>query len=91
MPARGQDRWYQPACPSPSDPWQQQREELRATRGMQEPRTRQANLREKERQQPWVRGSKCLQTHQGGNWPLRAPDTRVSEERHTNRNSSKGP
>ena len=46
MPARGQD---QPACPSPSDPWQQQREEPRATRGMQEPRTRQANLREKER------------------------------------------
>ena len=41
--------------------------------------------------QPWVRGSKCLQTHQGGNLPLRAPDTRVSEERHTNRNSSKGP
>ena len=41
--------------------------------------------------QPLVRGSKCLQTHQGGNWPLRAPDTRVSEERHTNRNSSKGP
>ena len=49
MPARGQDRWYQPAYPSPSDPWQQQREEPRATRGMQEPRTRQANLREKER------------------------------------------
>ena len=21
MPARGQDRWYQPAYPSPSDPW----------------------------------------------------------------------
>ena len=41
--------------------------------------------------QPWVRGSKCLQTHQGGNWPLRAPDTRVSKEWHTNRNSSKGP
>ena len=49
MPARGQDRWYQPAYPSPSDPWQQQKEEPRATRGMQEPRTRQANLREKER------------------------------------------
>ena len=50
MPARGQDRWYQPAYPSPSDPWgQQQREEPRAIRGMQEPRARQANLREKER------------------------------------------
>ena len=50
MTARGQDRWYQPAHPSPSDPWrQQQREELRATRGMQDPRARQANLREKER------------------------------------------
>ena len=50
MPARGQDRWYQPAYPSPSDPWrQQQREEPRATGGMQEPRARQANLREKER------------------------------------------
>ena len=49
MPARGQDRWYQPAYPNPSDPWQQQKEEPRATRGMQEPRTRQANLREKER------------------------------------------
>ena len=41
--------------------------------------------------QPWVCGSKCLQTHQGGNWPLRAPHNRVSEERHTNRNLSKGP
>ena len=41
--------------------------------------------------QPWFRGSKCLQTHQGGNRPLRAPDTRVSDGRHTNRNSSKGP
>ena len=50
MPARGQDRWYQPAYPSPSDPWgQQQREEPRATTGMQEPRARQVNLREKER------------------------------------------
>ena len=50
MPARGQDRWYQPAYPSPSDPWgQQQREEPRATRGMQEPRARRANLREMER------------------------------------------
>ena len=50
MPARGQDRWYQPAYPSPSDPWsQRQGEELRATRGMQEPRARQANLGEKER------------------------------------------
>ena len=49
MPAREQDRWYQPAYPSPSDPWQQQKEEPRATRGMHKPRTRQANLREKER------------------------------------------
>ena len=50
MPARGLDRWYQPAYPSPSDPRrQQQREEPRATRGMQQPPARQANLREKER------------------------------------------
>ena len=49
MPARGQDRLYQPAYPSPSDPWgQKQREEPRATREMQEPRARQTNLREKE-------------------------------------------
>ena len=50
MPARGLVRWYQPAYRSPSDPWgQQQREEPRATIGMQEPRAMQANLRERER------------------------------------------
>ena len=68
MPARGQDRWYQPAYPSPSDPWGSNKEKNCVP--PEECRSPEQGKRIWERRrdmQPWFRGSKCLRTGQSGN------------------------